>query len=144
MDSQRKCPNLMTSRIAKLITSMLAGDKKSLARLISLAENDSSALPEMLEMLRPHLGKSYRIGITGPPGTGKSTLVDKLAAKIRSKGLSLGIIAVDPSSPITGGAVLGDRVRMQKHYLDNGVFIRSMASFGETGCSPPSSLAISR
>ena len=123
----------MTPKIAKLVASMLTGDKKALAELISLAENESSTLPEVLEMLRPHLGKSYCIGITGPPGGGKSTLVDKLVSTIRNKGLSVGIIAVDPSSPVSGGAVLGDRVRMRKHYLDNGVFIRSMATRGSHG-----------
>ncbi len=124
---------MMTSRIARLVTSMLAGEKKSLARLISLAEKESPALPEIIEIIRPHLGKAYRIGITGPLGGGKSTLVDKLATTIRSQGLSVGIIAVDPSSPISGGAVLGDRIRMQQHYLDNGVFIRSMATRGSSG-----------
>jgi len=112
---------------------MLAGEKNSLARLISLAENDSPVLPEILEMLRPRLGKAYCVGITGPPGGGKSTLVDKLTASIRSKGLSVGIIAVDPSSPISSGAVLGDRIRMHQHYLDEGVFIRSMATRGSYG-----------
>ena len=123
----------MTRSIAKLVNSMLAGDRKSLAQLISLAENESPALPEILDRLRPHRGKSYSVGITGPPGSGKSTLVDKLATRIRDKGLSVGIIAVDPSSPISGGAVLGDRVRMQRHYLDDGVFIRSMATRGSHG-----------
>jgi len=112
---------------------MLAGETKSLAQLISLVENDSPALSEIIEIIRPRLGKAYRIGITGPPGGGKSTLVDKLTSTVRSKGLSVGIIAVDPSSPISGGAVLGDRIRMQRHYLDSGVFIRSMASRGSHG-----------
>jgi len=124
---------LMTSRIAELVNSMLAGEKKSLAQLISLVESDSPALSEIIEIIRPHLDKAYRIGITGPPGGGKSTLVDKLTSTIRSKGLSVGIIAVDPSSPISGGAVLGDRIRMQRHYLDSGVFIRSMATRGSHG-----------
>ena len=124
---------MITLRITKLVTKMLAGDKKFLAELISLAENKSPALPEILDLIRPHLGKSFCIGITGPPGGGKSTLVDRLVTKIRSQGLSVGIIAVDPSSPISGGAVLGDRVRMQQHYLDDGVFIRSMATRGSHG-----------
>ena len=124
---------MMTSRIAELVNSMLAGEKKSLAQLISLVESDSPALSEIIEIIRPHLDKAYRIGITGPPGGGKSTLVDKLTSTIRSKGLSVGIIAVDPSSPISGGAVLGDRIRMQRHYLDSGVFIRSMATRGSHG-----------
>ena len=121
---------MMTPRIAKLVASMLSGDKKSLAKLISLVENDSSAFPEILDMLLPHLSKAHCIGITGPPGSGKSTLVDKLVTKIRSQGMAVGIIAVDPSSSISGGAVLGDRVRMQRHYLDDSVFIRSMATRG--------------
>lgn len=120
----------MIPEIDRLVRSMLAGDKQSLARLISLAEDDSPHFPEILEMIRPHLGGSYCIGITGPPGAGKSTLIDRLAATIRSRGLSVGIIVVDPSSPVSGGAVLGDRVRMQRHYLDGGVFIRSMATRG--------------
>lgn len=124
---------MMTSRIAELVNSMLAGEKKPLAQLISLVENDSPTLSEIIEIIHTHLGKGYRIGITGPPGGGKSTLVDKLTSTIRSKGLSVGIIAVDPSSPISGGAVLGDRIRMQRHYLDSGVFIRSMASRGSHG-----------
>jgi len=112
---------------------MLAGQKNSLAQLISLVENGSPDLPEIVQMLSSHLGKAYYVGITGPPGVGKSTLVDKLTTIIRSKGLSVGIIAVDPSSPISGGAVLGDRIRMNQHYLDEGVFIRSMAARGSHG-----------
>lgn len=112
---------------------MLAGDKVSLARLVTLIEGESSAVPEIMELISPHLNKAYRIGITGPAGSGKSTLIDKLLTKIRSKGLTAGIIAVDPSSAFTGGAVLGDRIRMQKHYLDKGVFIRSMATRGICG-----------
>lgn len=124
---------MLTPTITKLVTSMLAGEENSLARLISLAENDSPDLPEIIEMLRPHLGKAYCIGVTGPPGVGKSTLIDKLTAVIRNKGLRVGIIAVDPSSPISGGAVLGDRIRISQHYLDEGVFIRSMATRGSQG-----------
>lgn len=123
----------MTPEVAKLVTSMLAGEKTSLAKLISLAENDSPEFPQIIELLRPHLGKAYCVGITGATGVGKSTLIDKLITAIRSKGLSVGIIAVDPSSPISGGAVLGDRIRMQQHYLDDGVFIRSMATRGSYG-----------
>ncbi len=124
---------MLTPRTTELVTGMLAGEKQSLAQLISLAENDSPDLPQIIEMLYPHLGKACCVGITGPPGGGKSTLVDKLVTIIRSKGLRVGIIAVDPSSPISGGAVLGDRIRMSQHYLDEGVFIRSMATRGSHG-----------
>ncbi|MAF84951.1 MAG: methylmalonyl Co-A mutase-associated GTPase MeaB [Dehalococcoidales bacterium] len=124
---------MLTERVTKLINGMLAGQKNSLAQLISLAENDSPDLPEIIKMLHPHRGKAYCVGITGPPGGGKSTLIDRLTATIRSKGWSVGIIAVDPSSPISGGAVLGDRIRMNQHYLDEDVFIRSMATRGSHG-----------
>jgi len=124
---------LLTQTITKLVTSMLAGEENSLARLISVAENDSPELPEIIEMLRPHLGKAYCVGVTGPPGVGKSTLIDKLTTVSRNKGLRVGIIAVDPTSPISGGAVLGDRIRISQHYLDQGVFIRSMATRGSQG-----------
>jgi len=119
--------------IAGLVTGMLAGSKTSLAHLITLVEEGSLDTSEIESLIRPHLHKAYRIGITGPTGVGKSTLIDRLVAIIRSKGLSVGIIAVDPSSIITGGAVLGDRIRMQQHYLDDGVFIRSMATRGSYG-----------
>jgi LAO/AO transport system kinase len=112
---------------------MLAGDQQSLARLITLVENGGSALSEIMEMLQHRPGRILRVGITGPPGSGKSTLIDKLVTRLRDSGLSVGVIAVDPSSPITGGAVLGDRIRMQRHYLDSGVFIRSMATRGSHG-----------
>ena len=123
----------MMQNITELVTSMLAGAKTSLANLITLVEEGSPRVPEIMELVSPHLRKAYRIGITGATGVGKSTLIDKLTAIIRSKGLSAGIIAVDPSSAITGGAVLGDRIRMQQHYLDDSVFIRSMATRGSYG-----------
>jgi len=115
---------------------MLKGENVSLSRVISLVENESSQVPEIMKLIAPHLGRAHCIGITGPPGVGKSTLVDKLTALVRKQGLKIGIIAVDPSSPFTGGAVLGDRIRMQQHYLDDGVFIRSMATRGSMGGLP--------
>jgi len=115
---------------------MLKGENISLSRAISLIENENSQVPEIMRFIAPHIGKAHCIGITGPPGVGKSTLVDKLTALIRKQGPKVGIIAVDPSSPFTGGAVLGDRIRMQQHYLDNGVFIRSMATRGSMGGLP--------
>lgn len=120
----------------KLVEQMLRGENLALSRLISLVENESSEVPEIMKLISPHLGKAHRIGITGPPGTGKSTLVDKLTSLMRKQDLKVGIIAVDPSSPFTGGAVLGDRIRMQQHYLDAGVFIRSMATRGSMGGLP--------
>ncbi len=106
---------------------MLSGDSQSLARLITLVETGNDEVSQIMREVQPYLRKAYVIGFTGPPGSGKSTLVDKLTTLIRKEDLSVGIIAVDPSSAFTGGAVLGDRIRMQQHYLDEGVFIRSMA-----------------
>lgn len=122
----------------KLVKDMLAGDVLSLARLITKVERDGAEVPEIMRGIYPRLGKSYCIGITGPPGAGKSTMVDRLTAVIRQQGLTVGIIAADPTSPFTGGAVLGDRIRMQQHYLDEGVFIRSMATRGSHGGLPRS------
>ena len=120
----------------ELISKMLAGDKLSLARLITSVERESPEVPGIMAAIYSYIGRAYCIGITGPPGGGKSTLVDKLTAVARGKGLEVGIIAVDPTSPFSGGAVLGDRIRMQQHYLDEGVFIRSMATRGSQGGLP--------
>ena len=126
----------MTPEIMRLVEQMLKGDNVSLSRVISLVENESSQVPEIMKLVAPRLGKAHCIGVTGPPGVGKSTLVDKLTALMRKQGSRVGIVAVDPSSPFTGGAVLGDRIRMQQHYLDDGVFIRSMATRGSLGGLP--------
>ncbi|MFC1969694.1 methylmalonyl Co-A mutase-associated GTPase MeaB [Chloroflexota bacterium] len=126
----------------KLVEQMLKGENVSLSRVISLVENESSKVPEIMKLITPHIGKAYCVGVTGPPGAGKSTLVDKLTALMRKQGLKVGIIAVDPSSPFTGGAVLGDRIRMQQHYLDDGVFIRSMATRGSMGGLPRTASAV--
>ncbi len=120
----------------ELVDEMLRGDVLSLARLITRVERDGADVPQIMKSIYPHLGKAYCIGITGPPGAGKSTVVDRLTAVIRQQGLTVGIIAADPTSPFTGGAVLGDRIRMQQHYLDEGVFIRSMATRGSHGGLP--------
>ena len=132
----------MTPKIMRLVEQMLKGENVSLSRVISLVENESSQVPTIMKLIAPHLGKAHCIGITGPPGVGKSTLVDKLTALMRKQGLKVGIIAVDPSSPFTGGAVLGDRIRMQQHYLDDGVFIRSMATRGSMGGLPQTASSV--
>jgi len=132
----------MTPKITRLVKQMLKGENVSLSRIISLVENEGSQVPEIMKLIAPHLGKAHCVGITGPPGVGKSTLVDKLTALMRKQDLKVGIIAVDPSSPFTGGAVLGDRIRMQQHYLDDGVFIRSMATRGSTGGLPETASSV--
>src|SRR4051812_145239 len=109
------------------------GDARSLARLASGVENREPQALEALRALEPLAGRARIIGITGPPGAGKSTLVDALALELRKRGTSLAILAVDPSSRKTGGAILGDRIRMQQHHADPGIFIRSMATRGLTG-----------
>ena len=124
------------SAAVDMVEEMLAGDVLSLARLITKVERDGTDVPRIMKQVYPHLGKSYCIGITGPPGAGKSTVVDRLTAVMRQRGSTVGIIAADPTSPFTGGAVLGDRIRMQQHYLDDGVFIRSMATRGSHGGLP--------
>jgi LAO/AO transport system kinase len=109
------------------------GNHVAIARAISLVENDSEGASDLLRQLFPWTGRSYRVGVTGPPGAGKSTITSKLAQFYRSQGQTVGIIAVDPTSPFTGGALLGDRVRMTDVEMDAGVFIRSMASRGSLG-----------
>ena len=123
----------MEQNTNELVKSMLAGEKTALARLITIIEEDGPDVPKIMELLSPHLHNAYRIGVTGPPGAGKSSLINRLITLFRCEGLSVGVIAVDPSSRISGGAVLGDRIRMQQHYLDKEVFIRSMATRGSYG-----------
>ena len=112
---------------------VLAGDPRAIARAISLIEDESPQGAELVRRIFPNTGRAYLIGITGPPGAGKSTLVDRLTAAIRGGGKTVGVVAVDPTSPFSGGAILGDRVRMQAHAGDAGVFIRSMATRGHLG-----------
>ena len=112
---------------------MLGGDRLALARLITHVENRTAAVPAIMKAIHGRAGGGYVLGVTGPPGAGKSTVVDRLTAHLRRESATVGIVAVDPSSPFTGGAVLGDRIRMQAHALDSGVFIRSMATRGSLG-----------
>ena len=115
---------------------LLAGDQRTLSRLMSLLERGDPQAAGILKAIDPHTGGAHTIGITGPPGAGKSTIVDRLTESLRAEGLTAGIIGVDPTSPFSGGALLGDRVRMQRHYLDSGVFIRSVATRGQSGGLP--------
>ncbi len=110
-----------------------AGDVRAIARAISLIEDEAASAAGLVRDIFPHTGRSYLIGVTGPPGAGKSTLVDRLTAATRAGGETVGVICVDPTSPFTGGAILGDRVRMQAHAQDEQVFIRSMATRGHMG-----------
>ncbi len=116
-----------------IVDRILKGDKRAVARLITMIENDDTSIREAQALLHPHTGNAHIIGITGPPGAGKSTLVDRLAKSYRKLNKKVGIIAVDPSSPFTGGAILGDRIRMSDLNTDQGVFIRSMGTRGHLG-----------
>ncbi len=116
-----------------LLDRMLAGEKLALAKLVTSVENDALFVQEIMEQIYSKTGRCYSFGVTGPPGAGKSTLVDKLIARLRAREKRVGVIAVDPSSPFSGGAVLGDRIRMQSHALDEGVFIRSLGTRGTGG-----------
>jgi LAO/AO transport system kinase len=115
------------------IEQLRAGDVRALARAISVVENRDPGWSELLKALFPHTGHARVIGLTGAPGAGKSTLVDQLARHYRKDNRTVGIIAVDPTSPYTGGAILGDRIRMQEHFADPGIYIRSMATRGSLG-----------
>ena len=116
-----------------LADRVIAGDPRAIARAISLIEDESRAGADLVRAIYPRTGRAYLIGVTGPPGAGKSTLVDRMTGELRKAGQTVGIVAVDPTSPFSGGAVLGDRVRMPTHFADEGVFIRSMATRGHLG-----------
>ena len=122
--------------MSEFAAKLLDGDQRTLSRLITLLERGDPAAADIMKAIDAHTGRAYTLGITGPPGAGKSTVVDQLTQLVREQGKTVGIIAVDPTSPFSGGALLGDRIRMQRHYLDAGVFIRSVATRGQTGGLP--------
>ena len=119
--------------IKDLIKQFFAGDRRACGQLMSIVENEGEEAAEILNTIYPKIGRANRIGVTGPPGAGKSTLVEKLALRYRKDNLNVGIVAVDPTSPFSGGALLGDRIRMSELFLDPNVFIRSMATRGGMG-----------
>src|SRR5690606_37554152 len=115
------------------IAPILGGDRRAVARAITTLENGGEAAHGIRSAIAAYVGRAHVIGVTGPPGGGKSTLVSALIKALRSRGQQVAVVAVDPSSPFTGGAVLGDRIRMGEHQADEGVFIRSLASRGHSG-----------
>jgi LAO/AO transport system kinase len=119
--------------ISEIAKGVLAGDKRSIAKAITIAENSPEEAQSLIATIYPHTGKAHIIGLTGPGGAGKSTLIEKMVREYRRRGKTVGVIAVDPTSPYTGGAFLGDRIRMQELTTDNGVFIRSMATRNNPG-----------
>lgn len=123
----------MESTTSGLLREFRAGNRRACGRVLSIVEDEPDVANPMLDELYPLTGRAFRVGITGPPGAGKSTLVEKLAGEYRARGETVGIVAVDPTSPFSGGAVLGDRVRMSSLFTDPGVFIRSMATRGGLG-----------
>ena len=116
------------SKTDEIVQGVLAGDRRSIARAITIIENNKAEAPKLIAQIYPHTGKAHIIGLTGPGGSGKSTLIEKIVREYRQRGKTVGVVAVDPTSPFTGGAFLGDRIRMQELSTDQGVFIRSMAT----------------
>jgi LAO/AO transport system kinase len=135
-------PEADTLEIAALIQRMRAGERRAIARVVTELERLSPAAPHLLKALEPHIGGALVVGFTGPPGAGKSTLLNAYTARVRRSGLSVGIIAVDPSSPVSGGAILGDRIRMTATLDDEGVFMRSLASRGHLGGLCPAAVRV--
>ncbi|HVH14098.1 MAG TPA: methylmalonyl Co-A mutase-associated GTPase MeaB [Candidatus Angelobacter sp.] len=119
--------------VSELASRVLKGDHRALAKAISIVEGAGVARRRLIHELYPRTGNAFTVGVTGPTGTGKSTLVDKIIQEFRKRGRKVGVLAIDPSSPFTGGAILGDRIRMMDHSLEREVYIRSMASRGDVG-----------
>jgi LAO/AO transport system kinase len=133
MEDRGACETVDSARLNSLLERFMARDRIALARLITLVENRAAEVSAVMERIYPRTGRAYIVGVTGAPGAGKSTLVNRLIAKYRAQGREVGVLAIDPSSPFSGGAVLGDRVRMTDHYRDSGVYIRSLSSRGSHG-----------
>ena len=125
---------------ATLVERMRAGEAAALSRVLTALERLAPAAPELIAEMAPHLGQAVVVGFTGPPGAGKSTLVSAYITALRARGLTVGVIAVDPSSPVSGGAILGDRLRMSDHTSDDGVFVRSLAARGHVGGLSPAAV----
>ena len=125
-----------------LVAQLRAGELLALSRVATELERLSPAAPQLIAALTPHLGDPMVVGFTGPPGAGKSTLVNAYITELRRAGKTVGVIAVDPSSPVSGGALLGDRLRMTEHTGDDGVFIRSLASRGHVGGLTPAAVRV--
>ncbi len=119
--------------VEELADGVLGGNRRALAQLISLIEDEDANAPRILARLYRHTGRAHIVGVTGPPGSGKSTLVTRITKELRDRGKTIGVICVDPSSPFSGGALLGDRIRMQEHALDKEVYVRSMGTRGHLG-----------
>jgi LAO/AO transport system kinase len=128
--------------LARLVERMRAGERRAISRAVTELERFSAAAPALLQAMRPYLGHSVVVGVTGPPGAGKSTLLNAYTRHLRAAGRSIGIIAVDPSSPVSGGAILGDRIRMTAALDDDGVFMRSLASRGYLGGLTPAAVRV--
>lgn len=123
----------MAAMVTGLVERMLGGDRRALSRLLTLLEREPTAIASIMASVHARTGRAYVVGVTGPPGAGKSTVVDGLAAALRTTGRTVGVVAVDPTSTFTGGAVLGDRIRMAEHHADRGVFVRSLSTRGAHG-----------
>ncbi len=139
---QRPTPKDVPNDPATLLAAARVGDRRALARIVTMLEQGGADTPAMMRAMQPHFGTSRVVGITGPPGAGKSTLVDALIRIARSGGATVGVIAVDPSSPLSGGAILGDRVRMTAALDDDGVYVRSLSSAGHLGGLSPAAVRI--
>jgi GTPase len=131
--AEQTIPAAASEFVEQLAARVVAGGRRAIAHALTLADADAPEAALLEPLLRPHTGRSHLVGVTGPPGAGKSTLVNSLIAELRRRGKRVGVLAVDPSSPISGGAVLGDRVRMAAGDTDEGVFIRSLAARGHLG-----------